>query len=230
MILGKGKRLIVCHIGSDDGFVPEALWAFESKKTGDYHEEMDGKSFEKWFENILPKLDNNCVVVLDNAPYHFRKLEKIPTTASRKTAIQDWLRSKSIQFEETLLKVELLAIVNEHRKKYDKYVIDEMAKAQNKIVLRLPPYHCELNPIELIWAEIKNFVAEHNTTFKFADMKTIFHNAIATVTTEKWKKCIDHVQQKVEQNMWKLDNIIEHKIEQLVINLNDSNTSSDELE
>lgn len=103
LILGKGKRLIVCHIGSDDGFVPEAMWAFESKKkTGDYHEEMDGKSFEKWFENILPKPNDNCIVVLDNAPYHSRKLENIPTTASRKSDIQDWLRSKSIQFDETL--------------------------------------------------------------------------------------------------------------------------------
>ncbi|KAG5897793.1 hypothetical protein JTB14_020010 [Gonioctena quinquepunctata] len=114
---GKGKRLIVCHIGSDYKFVPEALWAFESKKTGDYHEEMDGKSFEKWFENILPKLNDNCIVVLDKAPYHSKKPEKIPTTASRKSDIQDWLRSKSILFEETLLEVQLLAIVKEHRKK-----------------------------------------------------------------------------------------------------------------
>ncbi|XP_072399409.1 uncharacterized protein [Diabrotica undecimpunctata] len=46
---GKGKMLIICHIGSEDGFVPDALWAFESKKSGDYHEEMIGESFEKWF-------------------------------------------------------------------------------------------------------------------------------------------------------------------------------------
>ena len=29
-------------------------------------------------------------------------------------------------------------------------------------VLRLPPYHCELNAIELIWADEKNFVAREN--------------------------------------------------------------------
>ncbi|XP_031338164.1 uncharacterized protein LOC116167067 [Photinus pyralis] len=37
---GKGNRLIVLHIGSEDGFVEEGLLCFESKKTGDYHEEM----------------------------------------------------------------------------------------------------------------------------------------------------------------------------------------------
>lgn len=30
------------------------------------------------------------------------------------------------------------------------YVIDELAKSYNYTVLRLPPYHCELNPIEVI--------------------------------------------------------------------------------
>ena len=29
-------------------------------------------------------------------------------------------------------------------------------------VLHLPPYHCELNAIELIWADEKNFVAREN--------------------------------------------------------------------
>ena len=27
-------------------------------------------------------------------------------------------------------------------------------------VIRLPPYHCELNPIELAWAAEKNFAAK----------------------------------------------------------------------
>ncbi|CAH1957897.1 unnamed protein product [Acanthoscelides obtectus] len=77
--------------GSVDGFVPEALWAFESKKTGDYHEEMDGNSFENWFKKILPTLDDNAIIVMDNAPYHSRKLEKIPTMATKKADIQQWL-------------------------------------------------------------------------------------------------------------------------------------------
>ncbi|KAF2889799.1 hypothetical protein ILUMI_16374, partial [Ignelater luminosus] len=107
---GKGKRLIICHIGSEDGFVPDALRAFESKKSGDYHEETVGESFENWFSNILPRLEENSVIILDNAPYHSRKMEKIPTSGWKKSDIQDWLRSKQIKFDGCLLKVELLAI------------------------------------------------------------------------------------------------------------------------
>lgn len=47
----KGKRLIVTHIGSTDGFLEGGGWIFEAKKTdreSDYHSEMDAHNFEKW--------------------------------------------------------------------------------------------------------------------------------------------------------------------------------------
>jgi predicted O-methyltransferase YrrM len=52
------------------------LLLFESKKTGDYHEEMNAAVFENWFSDILPRLEEDPVVVMDNAPYHSRKLKK----------------------------------------------------------------------------------------------------------------------------------------------------------
>ncbi|XP_031342522.1 uncharacterized protein LOC116170342 isoform X1 [Photinus pyralis] len=73
---GKGNRLIVLHIGSEDGFVEEGLLCFESKKTGDYHEEMTSEVFEKWFMEIVTHLDEQSVIIMDNASYHSRKSEK----------------------------------------------------------------------------------------------------------------------------------------------------------
>lgn len=96
----------MCHIGSDTGFLTGGLWTFQSKKTGDYHEEMDGQSFEKWFEGKLPKLEENSIVVLDNAPYHSRKMEKIPNSQFRKSDIQQWLREKNIDFTPDLIKAQ----------------------------------------------------------------------------------------------------------------------------
>ena len=90
---GKGKRLIVTHIGSDTGFVDGGLLVFESKKTGDYHEEMDGKVFSQWITNILPLLEENSVIVMDNAPYHSMKAYKTPTRAWTKPDIIEWLES-----------------------------------------------------------------------------------------------------------------------------------------
>ena len=136
---GKGARLIITHIGSDSGFVEGGLQLFLSKKTGDYHTEMDGDYFENWFSKILPLFEDNSVIVLDNAPYHSRKVEKVPNSSWTKDKTKTWLTSKGIKFDNNMLKAQLLEIVQHHKGKYNSYVIDELAKSSNKTVLRLPP-------------------------------------------------------------------------------------------
>ncbi|KAH9627805.1 hypothetical protein HF086_000190, partial [Spodoptera exigua] len=60
---GKGKRLIISHIGSEEGFLEEGLMIFEAKKNcEDYHDEMNAVFFEKWFAGVLPKLRPNSIV------------------------------------------------------------------------------------------------------------------------------------------------------------------------
>jgi hypothetical protein len=49
--------------------------------------------------------------------------------------------------------------------KYLSYKIDRIFAEHNHSILRLPLYHPELNPNELIWATVKNWVAQNNTTF-----------------------------------------------------------------
>lgn len=150
---------------------------------------MDGPSFENWFGKVLPTLEDNAVIVLDNATYHSRKKEKVANSSSNKAVIKQWLNSKNIPFQDDTLKAELLVLVNEQKKKYNAHIIDEIAAANGKTVLRLPPYHCELNPIELIWAQIKGYVASKNTTFKFAGMKVLFEEAMAPITAEMCSAC-----------------------------------------
>ncbi|KAJ8912064.1 hypothetical protein NQ315_016753 [Exocentrus adspersus] len=199
---GKGKRLIVLHAGSENGFVNDALLLFEGKKSGDYHEEMNANVFENWFSEFLKKLPDNSVIVMDNASYHSRKVEKVPTQSSKKADMQAWLRSKNIKFEEGMVRRQLLDIIRQHKERYNLYVTDEMAKKDDKIVLRLPPYHCELNPIEMIWAQVKNDVAARNTTFKITDVKPLLITLliklprsigknVSTTLLRKKKKCLN---------------------------------------
>jgi transposase len=154
---GKGKRLIILHIGSEDGFVDDGLLLFEGIKQGNYHDEMNANKFEEWFTDILTKLPANSVIVMDNASYHNRVVEKIPNSSWKKVNIQNWLKSKQIVFDKTFVKAELLQLVKIHKLIYNNHV-DLLAEEKNMMVLRLPPYHCELNPIELVWAFIKNDV------------------------------------------------------------------------
>ncbi|XP_074041802.1 uncharacterized protein [Leptinotarsa decemlineata] len=84
---GKSRRLIIIHIGSSEGFGRDGLMLFESNKNGDYHKEMDATIFEEWFKNILVKLPQGSVVVMDNASYHSRRVEKMPISCWRKADI-----------------------------------------------------------------------------------------------------------------------------------------------
>ena len=50
----------------------------ESKNT-DYHTEMNTDSFKDWFVNkFLNYLEEGSIVVMDNASYHSKLLDKIP--------------------------------------------------------------------------------------------------------------------------------------------------------
>lgn len=68
---------------------------------------MNSTVFENWMKKTLPLLEPNCVIVMDNAPYHSRKTEKIPTFQWKKSAMIEWLHDKEILVEHDVLKVEL---------------------------------------------------------------------------------------------------------------------------
>lgn len=223
---GKGKRLIILHIGSDAGFVDGGLLSFISKTTKDYHEEMTGEVFVNWFKNVLPLLDEKAVIVMDNASYHSTKVEKIPTKNSRKCDITNWLTEKNVEFNGDMIKAQLMLKVNQCKHLYDKYVIDEMAAESGRIVCRLPPYHCELNPIELVWSQVKGYMARQNSSFKMVQIKDLLPAAISDVTAQKWQECIRHVE-AIEKKMFTLDNIQDDLQDRFIINLEASSSDSD---
>ncbi|XP_072400847.1 uncharacterized protein [Diabrotica undecimpunctata] len=172
---------------------------------------MNSDVFETWFRNIRPELAKRSVIVMDNDSFHSRRIDKSPTPATKKGEIQGWLNRHGIAFTEDMIKAELLTLVNIN-KPTERYVIDEMAASKEHYVLRLPPYHCEFKPIELILAQIKGEVARNNATFKIADVKQSFYEALQNVTAHNWQKAIEHVK-KVESKIWETDRIMEITVE-----------------
>ncbi|XP_033228885.1 uncharacterized protein LOC117180496 [Belonocnema kinseyi] len=185
---------IVLHISSEAGFVPGGLLFF--KLTDNSYDKrnrnvMNGETFR--FEKILPLLSDNCVIVMDNARYHSVKEEKLAKASWIKDEIRNWLSQKGLAYEDSMLKVELIQIVKMVKHYYDKFVIDEIAKQSDKIILRLPPYHCDLNPIEMAWSLIKECVKTHSTTSKLPDVEKLLHEGIDHATPEHWKNFVRHV-------------------------------------
>ncbi|KAL0879632.1 hypothetical protein ABMA27_003347 [Loxostege sticticalis] len=137
----------------------DCQWVFECSKTGDYHETMDAIHFEEWFRKVISKMQPNDVVVMENASYIATR-EKTLTTQWKKQQITDWLISKNVECEAVDKKPHLMKRVDAVKINYQKYVTGEIATEKGVTVLRLPPYHCELNPIELkngriVWNTLK---------------------------------------------------------------------------
>ncbi|GBM15792.1 hypothetical protein AVEN_262945-1 [Araneus ventricosus] len=101
-----------------------------------------------------------------------------------------------------------------------------MAKVENKTVLRLLPYHCELNPIDLIWAQVKNFVPKENQTFKMPRVNDLCIQSISRIGVEEWKKCFKHVTNEVEKIIWDLDNAVDNIVDSVIINPHSNSSTS----
>ena len=86
-------------------------------------------------------------------------------------------------------------------------------------------YHCQYNPIELIWAQVKSYIGKRNT-FKVAALKLLVEEALNSVTAENWKQAVRHAEQLQEQDA-KQDIAVERFVESFVVNIEES--SDDEL-
>ena len=224
---GKGSRLIILHAGSDNGWINGADLVFQSKKaTGDYHDEMTSEHFEEWFhDSLMPNIPPNSLIVMDNAPYHSRRLEPVPTMSSRKQVMQDWLTQHGIEFPENALKRELYSLIK-MSSFTPKYAVDEMAKVAGHEVVRLPPYHCELNPIELALSQVKRFIKENNQLFTLTAVKELTYRGFDQVGPANWKKLVEHVQRAFEDKYWRDDDLQEEYIDEFIIGVGGSDDES----
>ncbi|GBN18754.1 hypothetical protein AVEN_69950-1 [Araneus ventricosus] len=105
---------------------------------------MNSEVFKKWFLDLLRGLDEPCVIVIDNSKYHSAYTEEIPSTKTKKADVVAWLLNKNILHKATKTRPELLNIVKEDKEKYRAYELDRIEYEMGHIVVRLPPYHCQL--------------------------------------------------------------------------------------
>jgi transposase len=202
---GKGERLIILNAITKDGWVPNASLVFKStKRTGDYHGQMNHELFTKWFkEKLLPNIPANALIVMDNASYHnVLSSHSSPTSNSKKEVIVDWLQKNGVPISADSLKAELVEVL-ENRAPVPTYAIDEIAAENGHKVIRTPPYHPELQPIETCWGVVKNQVAR-NCEFTMANLQKQLTLAFDAVTSKTCLGLIKKVRD-VEDSYWKYD-------------------------
>lgn len=198
----KGERIVILHCGGRSGFIDDALFVTHQKMIdapADYHGTMTADIFEDWFENrLLRRLERPSAIVLDNASYHSRILNPKPTSSWKKGNILLYMQKHNISIPSPVPIIPvLLSIIADNlplHERTKRFVIDEMAASYGHLVVRLPPYHCVFNPIEMVWSQIKRKVASQN--LKKQGVSEVIHllrGACDEVSPEQWNNYVDHV-------------------------------------
>uniref|UniRef100_A0A2S2P977 Tc1-like transposase DDE domain-containing protein n=1 Tax=Schizaphis graminum TaxID=13262 RepID=A0A2S2P977_SCHGA len=187
---GKDSRLIVCHAGSSSfGFIKESKLIFRCDSSNkDYRTQINAIIFKDWFSQMLHYLEEPSIIVMDNVPHHSSLVENYPKINSKKADVQQWLREKNVEFSPIESLAELREKVKNTIPRGKKYKLDELTFQMGHEVVRLPPYHRNYNPTELILAQVKGRVAEKNRNFKIGDVEALVHKEIDAVTLDDWAK------------------------------------------
>lgn len=216
------NRLIVVSAGSKEGFLAGCTLIFKAgKATGDYHGQMNSTNFQKWVEEkLIPSLPENSAIVMDNAPYHCIQENKPPTKYAVKKDMVEWLQKNRIQCSLEMKKFALYELIEKHKPREKVYHIDVELKKRGHSVLRLPPYMCDLNPIELAWAKVKRVVKEQNVKadLSLTNLENATKAAIESVSVIDWEGFTNHTL-KIEQDYWEKDGIMEDVVDRFVIEL-----------
>ncbi|KIH68740.1 hypothetical protein ANCDUO_00915 [Ancylostoma duodenale] len=170
----KGSRAIVISAITGEGVVPgctKVIVSARSTVDQDCHPDMNHAMFEGWLRESLPHMievaaGRRLSLVMDNAPYHSRQLEKVPTRSSTKAVIEDYLRSKGIEVAAICTKADLLEELQHFLGSRGgiaavrSYAVENICAEFGVTVIRLPPYHCFFNPIEMCWSQMKGHLTK----------------------------------------------------------------------
>lgn len=186
---------------------------------------MNYENFSAWVKNqLLPNLPTKSVLVIDNASYHNVCIDKHPTSASTKKEMLAWLAERNIFHNPKDTNPELYKIIKSNKPAHRPYKLDTLLHEHGHSTLRLPPYHPELNPIEKIWATVKNWVAVRNITFKLADVKQLAIEKFNAITAAEWSAISSHVDKVVDEYVRK-ENILDDALEHLQFTVNTGESS-----
>ncbi|ETV91531.1 hypothetical protein H310_13913 [Aphanomyces invadans] len=165
----KGRRF--CLIA---GIIDEGLDIFVGgKKNGktvkDYHSMFNHAYFVDWFEKLLDEVENlgwaSAVFVMDNPKYHKGRPFDTPKGNWKKDDLyQECVKFKVLGASSTDLKAMIWAALKKHIEEHIPPVVVEMARTRGHHVVFSAPGFSDLQPIEMVWANVKGTVGRAYTS------------------------------------------------------------------
>jgi transposase len=70
-------------------------------------------------------------------------------------------------------------------------VLEELTRARGHLLIYLPKFHCELNPMELLWSACKRYARGH-CDYRFGSLRNVVPAALASVPKEHIRRFFLH--------------------------------------
>lgn len=215
-------RLIIVHACGENGFIPNALLIFKSGSQTPDNDEMNQEDFSKWLqEKLIPNLPPKSVVVIDNASYRNVKTVKCPNLGWKKTDMINWLKERSIKFPINATKPELYDLIKYYEPSNTTKKIDELLTLHGHDVLKLPPYHPELNPMKKVWVLVKKWIGANNVIFDLFNVQKLTEKKLEQISGAEWQGVCESVKQ-TECEYIEKEHITDEYIDSVIINVSDS--------
>jgi len=181
---------------SNDHLMLDTLDVFEGgKQTVDYHGMFDTKYVVNWMVKLLEALEkrniHNAVIVMDNAKYHKTLPEGTPKLSWPKAQMIEYCRVNKIPVKDNDLKLVLWGRMKVFMQEMVKPIVVSMTEEVGHTVVWSSPHHSDLQPIELVWANVKGVGGRQYTTeTTFQDVKKHLHAAFIGLETKMVNSCI----------------------------------------
>ncbi|RHZ38745.1 hypothetical protein DYB26_007637, partial [Aphanomyces astaci] len=147
------------------------------KVVNDYHSMFNHDYFVDWFGKLIDEVEelgwSSAVFVMDNAKYHKGKPKTTPKGTWRKEALYHACVGLNItDVSPTDLKTTIWKRLKKHLDEHVLPVVCEMAKTRGHHVVYSAPGFSELQPIEMVWANVKGTVGrQYTSTTTFQDVR-----------------------------------------------------------
>jgi hypothetical protein len=142
-----------------------------------------------------------------------------------KEDMNDWLRRHGVACDVSTRKANLFAAIAVLKPKDKVFSMEDVLRAHGDAVLRTPPYMCNLNPIELVWSNIKHYVRSNNMTghMSLKRLEELVREGLDIVRANDWSgfyQCVIFL----ENECWLEDGVMEDAVDSFVINLGTSDS------
>ncbi|RHZ32288.1 hypothetical protein DYB37_012617, partial [Aphanomyces astaci] len=178
--------------------------AFEGgrKQPKDYNAMFNHTYFVVWFRRLLDDVEalgkSNAIIVLDNAKYHKGLPDDTPKGSWMKAKMMEACVALGIPTEPREYRSTLWTKLKKHVADNVVPVIVKMATDRGHEVVFTPPYHSDMQPIEMVWSYVKGGVGrQYNTSTKFPDVRERLDREFDRLPSSVIYDCICHTTRKV---------------------------------